>query len=55
MGLTLGQRKAVTKAIAARDLVGHEGGDAVEEHAYTLTVTDIKQLVVKAVTTRIRS
>ena len=23
------------------DLVGHEGGDAVGEHAYTLTVTDI--------------
>jgi hypothetical protein len=23
------------------DLVGHEGGNAVEEHAYTLTVTDI--------------
>ena len=23
------------------DLVGHEGGNAVGEHAYTLTVTDI--------------
>lgn len=49
MGLTMRQRQAVGKTqwddvvpgFVEMDLIGHEGGNAIADHCYTLTVTDI--------------
>src|ERR1035437_9757919 len=38
---TLAQWDDAAPGLVEIDLVGHEGGNAIGEHAYTLTVTDI--------------